>query len=446
MSRLLSWIKTTSVRVLDPNREERIASFAEEVWRQLKEQPKAFDFKHVMSQLGADVEDNPLVAERVYGKALRRAWTDTVVTDRERQSLDTIARLLLMPPHQSREVERRHALALFEGALGHAFSDGRLDPSETQTLSNIATGLNTTTRDLILHYFSEQGDGFLRSLFAQAMQADRFTPHDWQRLVSTAAMLGLHEHDLRQAIQSQAKAYVEHVLADAKADGRVTDAERQSILWLLNTLGVDPQFASYVWGEVERVAMFTHIREGKLPSILVTGVAVRAAELVHHQCPATFVQVKQLSTGPRAYRHDGYATITDNRLIFSSETKSFDVVHRRVVSVLPFTGGVEIRSNIGGGQYYFGGDRELAVAIYETAIGRANQTIVERIDGMPTRHIPRDVRQRVFQRYGGRCADCGATQYLEYDHIVPVAKGGSNTDANVQLLCRGCNLKKSDHI
>jgi hypothetical protein len=27
-----------------------------------------------------------------------------------------------------------------------------------------------------------------------------------------------------------------------------------------------------------------------------------------------------------------------------------------------------------------------------------------------------------------------------------VAKGGSNTDANVQLLCRRCNLKKSDFI
>jgi hypothetical protein len=30
--------------------------------------------------------------------------------------------------------------------------------------------------------------------------------------------------------------------------------------------------------------------------------------------------------------------------------------------------------------------------------------------------------------------------------IVPHAKGGSNCDANVQLLCRGCNAKKSDLI
>jgi 5-methylcytosine-specific restriction endonuclease McrA len=35
---------------------------------------------------------------------------------------------------------------------------------------------------------------------------------------------------------------------------------------------------------------------------------------------------------------------------------------------------------------------------------------------------------------------------LEFDHVIPHAKGGSNTDNNIQLLCRGCNLKKSDRI
>ena len=60
--------------------------------------------------------------------------------------------------------------------------------------------------------------------------------------------------------------------------------------------------------------------------------------------------------------------------------------------------------------------------------------------------ISREVRQRVWTRYGGRCAECGADDYLEFDHVIPVAKGGSNTDANVQLLCRRCNLNKRDNI
>lgn len=52
----------------------------------------------------------------------------------------------------------------------------------------------------------------------------------------------------------------------------------------------------------------------------------------------------------------------------------------------------------------------------------------------------------MWQRYGGRCAECGASDYLELDGVIPRAKGGSNSDANVQWLCRCCNLKKSDNI
>jgi 5-methylcytosine-specific restriction endonuclease McrA len=83
---------------------------------------------------------------------------------------------------------------------------------------------------------------------------------------------------------------------------------------------------------------------------------------------------------------------------------------------------------------------------FKALIQLNSQTLVRRSAGAPDRHIPREVRRRVWQRYSGKCADCGAVDYLEFDHIVPVAKGGSNSDQNVQLLCRKCNLQKSDKI
>ena len=44
----------------------------------------------------------------------------------------------------------------------------------------------------------------------------------------------------------------------------------------------------------------------------------------------------------------------------------------------------------------------------------------------------------------GRCACCGERLGDEYhlDHILPLARGGTNTDDNVQLLTAQCNLKK----
>jgi len=62
------------------------------------------------------------------------------------------------------------------------------------------------------------------------------------------------------------------------------------------------------------------------------------------------------------------------------------------------------------------------------------------------RHIPKSVKMSVWQRDGGRCVECGSKELLEYDHIIPFSKGGSNTERNIQLLCEKCNRKKSATI
>ena len=61
-------------------------------------------------------------------------------------------------------------------------------------------------------------------------------------------------------------------------------------------------------------------------------------------------------------------------------------------------------------------------------------------------HIPDDVRMFVWQRDKGRCVQCGSNENLEFDHIIPVAKGGSDSERNLQLLCELCNRTKSDSI
>ncbi len=60
--------------------------------------------------------------------------------------------------------------------------------------------------------------------------------------------------------------------------------------------------------------------------------------------------------------------------------------------------------------------------------------------------ISSDVRREVWRRDGGKCVRCGSRERLEYDHIVPVSKGGSNTARNIELLCENCNRSKSDSI
>lgn len=89
------------------------------------------------------------------------------------------------------------------------------------------------------------------------------------------------------------------------------------------------------------------------------------------------------------------------------------------------------------------------------------------MEGEPPRGLPTlDARARTFppswkdaavrrlydETIGGiRCPICqsavsGRRQLasLQADHIMPWSKGGPSTWANLQLLCRPCNIRKSD--
>ena len=63
------------------------------------------------------------------------------------------------------------------------------------------------------------------------------------------------------------------------------------------------------------------------------------------------------------------------------------------------------------------------------------------------RIIPTLVKLEVWKRDGGKCAKCGATADLHFDHIIPWSKGGSSsTPDNIQLLCGKHNIEKHDRI
>jgi len=68
-------------------------------------------------------------------------------------------------------------------------------------------------------------------------------------------------------------------------------------------------------------------------------------------------------------------------------------------------------------------------------------------ENRPTREpIPVELRRAVFERDGGHCVECSGTFDLQYDHILPVSRGGATTVQNLQLLCADCNQRKSDSI
>jgi len=56
--------------------------------------------------------------------------------------------------------------------------------------------------------------------------------------------------------------------------------------------------------------------------------------------------------------------------------------------------------------------------------------------------IPNGLRKKVFARDGRVCKNCGLSEDLTLDHIIPEINGGQTSFDNLQVLCRKCNSSK----
>lgn len=55
-------------------------------------------------------------------------------------------------------------------------------------------------------------------------------------------------------------------------------------------------------------------------------------------------------------------------------------------------------------------------------------------------------RRLLLEKYEYRCVACGGCKDLQIDHIIPLAKGGTNNEENLQVLCATCNKSKGTKI
>lgn len=446
--KLFGWLGSAVSGVLDPDKEQRLQEYVVRVDGEVTRLRQAFDFSKVVAQLGIDAADRPMVAERLYRRFLDRAWKDHQITGREKELLTWIAGTLGLSDGDVSALNLEYATSVFRWVLAQATSDGHIDAAEGARLQAVAGSCGQTVGSLVERFFQAEGESLLRNIFSNYAADGQLDRDEWTSFSLTVERLGINRRQMLQAIEGPAHQLVEHSLADARVDDEISEREEKVIEWLLENVIGDRAFMKYVREEVAETKEMQALRKGILPSVPApVGAAMRAGEIVHWVGPAEFLRKRELASGTRIDEVDGEVIITDTRMIFNAEEKSLELNHRKVLAHLPFGEQIEIRSGgKGSGRYVFNDGGERAVAIWQVAIGRANQTIVASDEKEARRRIPRDVRQRVWQRYGGRCAECRADTYLEFDHIIPVAKGGGNSDTNVQLLCRKCNLTKRDHI
>ncbi len=445
---LINWLSRTVTQVVDPSRETRTDVQATAITQEMFSVGTSFNIKESVARHGVKDTDWDVVRHKAYRRLVELAWKDGVLSKNEMITLDNAARLLALGQPTVSAINKDIVRDTFDRAFARAVDDGYLDDAEFDYLQQIARHLNAGAADLLRAYFGEQCQQLLLGLLYRSLSDGSLMQDEWDRVTSMAARMGVSQHDLLALAQPHTHHFLERVLADAKADERITKQEETTIGWLIYTLRPSDVWAEYARKTIDNLRLIESISTGRLRSVSPpTNLACRAGEIVHLVTEATFAFTRRKRGEEELNRTKGQLVVSDLRLIFTSSVKSFEVSHRSILSCSPNGDWLEILTKgANSGYYWFGENGQVAFKIVQTAIGRANQTIVATNEGTTSRHIPRDVRQRVWQTYGGQCAECASDQYLEFDHIIPVARGGGNSETNIQLLCRKCNLKKSDNI
>jgi len=292
-----------------------------------------------------------------------------------------------------------------------------------------------------------------------AKQTMQSFPKELQAALSDGVFTESEERDLRRKVElanldwdemvkschGMARNFVSHVLADAVSDGDITADEEKALLRYVSLFKL-VEMKEMISLTVSRVRAIRDLRNNKLPKPITDGGVhwLASGEAIY-----AATQGARASFKPGAPPPIGKFYVTSERISFISEIKP---VEYRLANVRDAghsgANALKIVTAKKGLDTFFIPDADITAEIINCLNRLNNRTASTPADDSLSqrKRIPKEVRSAVWIRDSGLCVECGADDYLEFDHVIPVSKGGSNTEQNIQLLCRRCNVTKSDRI
>lgn len=303
---------------------------------------------------------------------------------------------------------------------------------------------------------TEQALERFRAAFIQVSNTGNFTLQNLRFLQSGAANDRLNINEALESIRVDALGLLDRMLTNISYQGPLTDQAENHIRQVQSMLAIPDVAASHI---LRRLSIL-NIRRGKfyiIPHTQLQDVVLESDEICYLLVWANYYKANTSSTKVVP----GRLVATSKKLRFLSMKGGTEVAWNSVMgirrqnattnervgnSIRPVSlSGIylELSRKTGNG-FYAVPDPEVTEAIIDTLVRISKRQLVK--TSANSRVVPQEVRAAVWQRDQGRCVQCEATEYLEYDHIIPYSKGGASSVNNVQLLCRRCNQTKSDHI
>ncbi|MBZ9751161.1 TerD family protein [Deinococcus sp. HMF7604] len=290
----------------------------------------------------------------------------------------------------------------------------------------------------------EEGLRRFRTRFVAACADSVMEYHEWTDLQSVIDQERLSARQALEFVRSDALRLLERMFALARSDGTITPEEEGTFNSLVHLLEVPHTMVQHLRQELSELKQATSIRAGHLPTIH-SSLFLEAGEIAHFECTATYRQV----TATRIRDIPGRLTVTSRQIHFSSASEGgWNIQYGKVLMIEELPDGVNLSLGVkkGNGSYHHVQQPVLLGATLDALVRINKRLLLMPQTERASRSIPQHVKLEVWQRDQGKCVQCGDSNYLEFDHVIPHSLGGANTANNLQLLCRRCNLAKSNRI
>ncbi|GGL06444.1 TerD family protein [Nocardia jinanensis] len=265
---------------------------------------------------------------------------------------------------------------------------------------------------------------------------------EWEELWASLRYQRIDAAAARAALEPAALQYVERRVAFAFADGQISAEEYDDVEYAITDLGLSGPLIDELRSRMGRGRALSRLREGDLPAIATPDLHLDAEELVYLDIAAT--HIRELARGPK--HTDGRLIVSTKKLRFVGAGAGVELPWSRIVSVAAEHDAVVVAATSArGGAIFAVADPQYLAAALEGAL-RIAKRLVLAPGQRDSRSISQEVKAEVWQRDGGRCVECGDSHYLEFDHVIPLSRGGATSAANLQILCRGCNRTKGANI
>ncbi len=381
------------------------------------------------------------VAEDVYACYYRKVIADGVIAQEEQTRIGLLTRALEIDQEQVRRIEQYAKEQTYSQAVDGVLADGAVTDDEARSLESLRRGLGISKQDAFRLTGDVSRSSYLAT-FRRIVRDGVVTPEERAELLRCKKALALSDDQADSIVRAEALTLYRETFAMVVQDGVITDEEEKTLAWLQGWAGLPDSDVAEYHARMRIVKRLAAYREGKLP-VVRTRAILEGGETCHWESDCTF----EYKTRTRLNEITGNLIVTSRNVFLASHSKSFSFKPSKILDIMRFSNGLEIKVNSGqgSGRYRVAGAEELE-AILTGVVRKHKYLLCENYSSERTRHIPDEVKREVWDRDGGRCVKCGKSDYLEFDHIIPHARGGSNSVNNVQILCRRCNLLKSDRI